>query len=303
MNNLVLGVDIGGSHITASLVDITNGSVIENSYFRDAVDAHGTAEDIISTWSRVIRQSLNSHPGTDTQIGIAMPGPFDYEHGISLIKEQKKFRSLYGLNVKDLLSKKLAVSEDCINFFNDACCFLGGEVLGGVVKNENEVIGITLGTGLGSAVYKDGSCADAALWNFPFKSGIAEDYLSTRWFTSTYATKYAETITGVKELSLLADEDGEKANIFQTFGANLAEFLAEVSQKTNCNTVVVGGNITKASRFFLSFVKSNSKDLGISLDIRISKLGESATLIGAAGEAHQQMLKRVTFDYLQQDNA
>ena len=65
---------------------------------------------------------------------------------------------------------------------NDASCFLKGEVFGGAAKGYNHVIGITLGTGLGSATFKNGVVYDGDLYYTPFKESTAEDYLSTRWF-------------------------------------------------------------------------------------------------------------------------
>ncbi len=60
-----------------------------------------------------------------------MPGPFDYEKGISFIKDQNKYESLYGLNVKEMMAERLGVSTDHIRLMNDAGCFLQGEVMGG----------------------------------------------------------------------------------------------------------------------------------------------------------------------------
>ncbi len=46
-DNIVLGADIGGSHITAALVDLDTGSSIIKTEIREPLDANGTADEII----------------------------------------------------------------------------------------------------------------------------------------------------------------------------------------------------------------------------------------------------------------
>ena len=77
----VLGVDIGGSHITTALIDLEGRSIIPGYYHRERVNSNGSAEEIIRSWSEVMRKSMQG----GHKIGIAMPGPFDYEEGISFI--------------------------------------------------------------------------------------------------------------------------------------------------------------------------------------------------------------------------
>ena len=293
MDNLYLGVDIGGTHITAALVNVASGVVLEHTVVRHTVDPEDAAGEIINAWAAVIKQvTAFSKESKQLLIGIAMPGPFDYEKGISLIKEQKKFRSLFGLNVKKMLAAKLGMEAAQIHFLNDACSFLCGELLGGAVKGEKMAIGITLGTGLGSALYFDESCADAALWDVRFKDGIAEDYLSTRWFTSEFFKRYDIEVKGVKEMLPFIAKDKSKAAIFEEFGNNLALFLLQVVKKTGCSTIVLGGNISRTAPYFLESLQQQFKLADVVPDIRLSEIGESAVLIGAAGEAHNKLSKK-----------
>src|SRR6187431_2124409 len=119
-NKIVLGVDIGGSHITATMVDLERGNRIDNSEVREPVNAKGTVDEIISLWTDVINRAFVNQNISVKKMGIAMPGPFDYNKGIAWMKNQDKYDSLYGLNVKDLLAKSLHISPDCIKFLNDA---------------------------------------------------------------------------------------------------------------------------------------------------------------------------------------
>jgi len=148
-NGYKIGVDIDGSHITIALVSIQSNTVLKESYYRERVDLHGTKDEIIDTWSKSIINSIGDFEIKDKKIGIAMPGPFDYNNGICLMKGNDKYTALYGLNVKELLSEKLEISVTNISLSNDAGCFLKGEVLSGAAKGYTNVIGIILGTGLG----------------------------------------------------------------------------------------------------------------------------------------------------------
>lgn len=57
---LTIGVDIGGSHISSAVIDITNGRIITNTYYRGCVDNKAPKEEILQTWADVINQSIVS---------------------------------------------------------------------------------------------------------------------------------------------------------------------------------------------------------------------------------------------------
>ena len=73
-NSIVLGVDIGGSHITTALIDQQNGALLQGSWHRERINSHAGADEIIHSWSKVMKLSLEAAPGV-YRAGIAMPGP------------------------------------------------------------------------------------------------------------------------------------------------------------------------------------------------------------------------------------
>lgn len=115
----VVGIDIGGSHITLSLVDAHNAEIVRENYIREYVDSFAGKDIILSGWISAIQKLINGFDKDRLLIGIAMPGPFDYDQGICLMK-QGKFLDLLNINLKKELSDRLAVSEDQIFFLNDA---------------------------------------------------------------------------------------------------------------------------------------------------------------------------------------
>jgi glucokinase len=280
-SGIVLGADIGGSHITAKLVDLVRACTLKETETREDVNAKGTAGEILTAWCNVIQKTIEKGKVAVQKIGIAMPGPFDYENGIAWMQNQDKYDSLYGLNVKELLSEKLGLSTNNIKFINDAEGFLKGEVFNGAAKNISRSIGITLGTGFGSAKCIDGITTDADLWHSPFLNGIAEDYLSTRWFVRRYAELSNYTISGVKELALLEDDYSQQ--VFSEFGKNLVLFLSGNDiQQHQPEVIVLGGNISNAYYRFAEDMQNHLMKFKSFPFIRKAVLGEEGALIGAA---------------------
>lgn len=288
--SIVLGADIGGTHITTALVNLETKTVVPGSRFREYVDAKESAEYILSAWERVIRKSFGGRPLADQKIGIAMPGPFDYGSGVAWMKGQDKFDGFYGKNVRDMLAETLGLRAGNIQFTNDAECFLRGEVFSGAAKDSSKVIGLTLGTGLGSSIYENRSCKDADLWCSPFKDGMAEDYLSTRWFIRRYQQLSGQLVGDVKALVSLKAEPVVQ-EVFGEFGGNLAEFLLPYLAQIQPEVVVIGGNIAHAYPLFSDSLHKTLASNSSTVAIRIAELGETAPLIGAASCWHHQTSK------------
>ena len=278
----VIGVDIGGSHITAGMVDLQSREVMKDTLARQHVDSKGSPEEIINAWAMVIDKLFNDHPQPEKKIGIAMPGPFDYKEGISMIKHLDKFEGLFGLNVKKLLAEKLKIKKEDILMMNDASCFLKGEVFGGAAVDCNNVIGVTLGTGLGSARFHDGKIYEGDLYYTRYKDSTAEDYLSSRWFLKSYKEETGNDVKNVKELSEKIHEEPCINSIFIEFGKNLGHVLLSYAQKHPCETIVIGGNIIKGWELFFPDTKSILSLLQKPVSIKMALLGEESALVGAA---------------------
>ncbi|MXV14104.1 ROK family protein [Hufsiella ginkgonis] len=279
----VLGIDIGGSHITAALVDVHTKKIVPESYVRRAVNAAAPAGEIIREWTEVFSQSMAAARVTGVKIGIAMPGPFDYEKGISFMKGQDKYEALYGLSIKSLLAAELGMFEGNIRMMNDASCYLNGEMIAGAAFGYHRSIGITLGTGLGSAWNENGEITDADLWHSPFKDGIAEDYLSTRWFIRYFRELGGGMVRDVKHLAELTPANETAVKVFAEFGRNLGHFMAGLIQSKKPGVVVLGGNIAKAGSLFMKQAEGVLSDRSIKTPVKMAKLGEHAALYGAAG--------------------
>lgn len=283
MNNksIGLGVDVGGSHITSALVDLDQHRIIPGSRFRGSVNSKGTAAEVMAGWQAILDQSLQSMDAAICKVGIAMPGPFDYENGISLIKGNDKYEALYQMNVKELLASFLSVSPAVVRFSNDAGCFLKGELAAGPYARYDRVVGLTLGTGLGTALCQGSQATDTNRWCLPFLQGIAEEYISTRWFLRRFEALTNEPVNGVKELADLYDTNELVAVVFDEFAGHLSLFISICVEKDAPDLIVLGGNIAKAAPYFLPKLETLLQGEGIHVPLRLARLGEDAPIIGA----------------------
>ena len=278
----VIGADIGGSHITAGLVNIVAGTMEHGTVVRRTVDPHAPANDIMAAWSESIQEAARFFDGASYRIGIAMPGPFDYANGISLIKGFNKYESLYGLNVKEMLAQRLTTTAADIKLKNDAAAFLQGEVFCGAAMGYNKAVGITLGTGLGSARTINGDTEERAVNVSPLYDSIAEDYISTRWFLKRYAELTGNKPKDVRSLAEKLELDINAGRVFGEFTTNLAIVLRQFITEEQPEVVVLGGGIANAFDIFYPRLRELLTGKINDTVIKRSSLGESAAMIGAA---------------------
>jgi|GEM_PF-121491 len=274
-----IGVDIGGSHITAAYIEPSTQKVITESLKRERVPAKDAAPVIFDAWVQALAPLVEGLPADKVKIGIAMPGPFDYENGIAMFKGVKKYDSLYGLDVGKVLSETLNIERGSIIFINDAVAFLLGEMAAGAAAGVSRVIGITLGTGLGSASNGSGTVIDVNRAALPFLEQHAEEYLSTRWFLGRYHELTGMDVKNVEELIHNA-EPNLKNQIFEEFATNLASFLNDFIADENPEVLVIGGNIARAWDHFIPQVEQ--KIINKNVRIRQTEMWEDAALVGAA---------------------
>jgi len=287
-----IGVDVGGSHISSVLVDVSSGNIITESLSEVKVDNQASANEILDNWAAAIAQTMLF---TDREkligIGFAMPGPFDYKNGVALLKNVAKYDSLYGMNIGDELKKRLELpGEMPFRYSNDALSFAIGECWGGEASKYKNVVAITLGTGFGSAFLSNGVPViegdrvpeSGYVYHIPYKEGIADDYFSTRWFLGEYKRRTGITCSGVKEIADRVGNDEAAKTLFDDFGSNLANFLVPVLATFDADCLVIGGNISRAYPLFSAAFQRVLCERNINIEIMISELMESAAMVGSA---------------------
>ncbi|QQT26571.1 ROK family protein [Sphingobacterium spiritivorum] len=278
-NRYILASDIGGSHITSAIVDTADWSILFESVTRNRVNSSSDAKSIFQSWASNLKETIAKSPEEITQLGIAMPGPFDYEKGISLMHNQDKYDSLYQLDTSAGIREAMENPSIEIRYINDAAAFLQGEIFASKLDKEEKILGITLGTGLGSAVWSKGSKAfDADLWNTAYRDSIFEEHLVTRWFTRRFEELTGNKAEGLKEILEQHQDEAEFATLIQEYSQQLLDFLKFFSEKYNCTHYIIGGNIAKALDIITPY---RAEEFG-AYTIGRSNLDEKAAIIGAA---------------------
>lgn len=235
-SNYILSCDIGGTHITSAIVEKDSWKIIDETITRSHVNSLEDAKSIFLDWTNNMKSCLEKTDLEINNIGIAAPGPFDYEKGIALMKGQSKYDSIYNIQVTGPILNGLGNDGLNILYINDAAAFLQGEVFGCGLDHKDRILGITLGTGLGSAVWSQGEKAfDADLWNTAYKESIFEEYLVTRWFVRRF-----EELTGMKETGLreILEKHGNSEDVLQLlaeYQENLLNFMQFFSENTIAN--------------------------------------------------------------------
>lgn len=306
-SDIAIGVDIGGSHLTCAAVDIQSHAVLSNTLVTYHIDPDAKANSILDTWAEVIGDCIRkTREQKIIGIGIAVPGPFDYSRGISKILGVPKFESLFGVNIRQALLNRLQkYNIPFVWLYNDADCFLMGEYICGSAQDSCKTMGITLGTGLGSAFLENGIPVhrgmgvplNANLYNQPYHGEIAENYFSTRWFVQEYHSRTGKKITGVKDLvkksnELIAHE------IFDQFGNNLAEFIKPWITQFNADCMILGGNISRAWKWFEEPFSRTLETGNSDLTVYPSQLFDQASIIGASRLAEQKIRRELYPNHL-----
>ncbi|SOD15350.1 ROK family protein [Pedobacter xixiisoli] len=277
-NKKLIGVDIGGSHITAGEINVKNWSVLSETRKRLRVNSHGSFESIIHSWTTFLQDFVSADNSTEVFFGIAMPGPFDYEKGVSYIKGLSKYDSLYGRDIKQALADALSVKPANIMFRNDAEAFLHGEIMHQKLSLNGIILGITLGTGLGSAVSVNGVTRDLFRAIVPMGDGIAEDYISARWFERRFEELTKQKLESVEALVNSGDSES-KNQIIEEFSNNLGDFVNDFLKEEQGDVVVIGGNIGKSLSMFESGMSKSIENKDVV--ILQASLWEDAALVGA----------------------
>lgn len=148
------GVDVGGTNIKIGLVDI-KGTILADNFIRTdkSKDYKGILDDIVADIKLLCNEA-----GVDYHdiggIGVGVPGVVDSRTGTVSYSANLGWRDVplvHGLEVASGIRAEAA---------NDANCAAWGEYKFGSCRSMDNVILITLGTGVGSGIIIDGRLFD-----------------------------------------------------------------------------------------------------------------------------------------------
>lgn len=286
MRSAVIPVlEIGGSHATAARVHIegTDGHV--RFQHRESLTPSASAEELVRRFAQAAERLEICDPSA---WAVAIPGPFDYEHGIGHFKGVAKFESLDGLDLSKSLRNRLGSTVDTITFTNDATAFLLGECEYGAGQPYKRVIGLTLGTGTGSAFVSDrivvtdgdGVPAEGRIYSLPYGNRTLDEVASTRGIKSAFRRATGQDKNVLEIANAAKDGDTSAGLVFAEVARALADTLLPIVDQFAADAVIVGGSIAKSWSVTGGLLSNFMQHSGV--DVIPSELGEAAALLGAA---------------------
>jgi len=168
-----------------------------------------------------------------------------------------------------------------------------GECIFGAAVNKQNVVGFTLGTGLGCAIIfqkkiLNGANGTAAeIWPSPYASGTLEDYISGAGVSRLYQSIAGREASALDIYHLAVSGDPAALETWAAFGKHLAVPIAWAVNLIDPEVVVLGGSMALAYPFFRTTMENHFRQYVCSIPAEKTKivpsgLGDHAGFIGAA---------------------
>jgi glucokinase len=228
---------------------------VPGSEYRLPLDSSGGADAIIATLV-ACTDALFLAPSET--LAVAIPGPFNYQAGIALYEGVGKFDGLTGVDLRRTLLARLAQPPGRITFVNDAQAFALGEWLAGSARGYQRAVGITLGTGIGSAFVDNGRIVAAGpsvppggeVYRLVVDGRPLEESVSRRAIIAAYRHLGSSSGTAgwdVRDIAAAALKgDHVAARVFAQAFRVLGEALAPWLMLFKAQALVVGGGVSES---------------------------------------------------------
>lgn len=275
MKKYGFGVDVGGTTIKMGFFE-TSGKLIDKWEIK--TDTSNGGENILSDIAKAIDNKLAQEgiSKNDVQgVGVGVPGPVNSKGivlkcvnlGWGVFNVEEELASLTGLKVKA---------------GNDANVAALGEMWQGAGKGSEDMVMVTLGTGVGGGIIVDGKVIAGAngaggeighitVNNDEIEAcncgqyGCLEQYTSATGIVRMAKRKLAKTdeetsLRAVEELSAktIFDEakKGDKiaGELVEELGKILGSTLSNIAAVTNPEVIVIGGGVSKAGQILIDTI-------------------------------------------------
>ncbi|RDV08773.1 ROK family protein [Arthrobacter sp. RT-1] len=245
-------LEIGGTHVTAAKVRGPEGGwqVQPGSLVRRHLDARASADVLLAELAQAARDLGDEHSGA---WGVALPGPFDYHHGIARYADVGKFDQLRGVDVGAGLARRLGPAQQSMAFLNDADAFGIGEFVLGAAGNSHRAACITLGTGVGSCFMQGGVPVktgndvppDGSCYLLQYRGRPLEDTISRRAIRRAYSSASPDAGTpDVHEIAAAAREgDVVAAAVLEQAFSAVGEAVGPYLSSFGAEVLIIGGSM------------------------------------------------------------
>lgn len=306
MSQFYFGVDVGGTTIKLGLFD-AEGNVQDK--WEIVTRKENGGENVLPDIAKAIQDKMAEKSIDKTQVGgvgVGVPGPVDSKGTV-----YNCVNLGWGvLNVNDTLGELLGMK---VKAGNDANVAALGEMWRGGGKGYDNLVVVTLGTGIGGGIIVDGQMLTGAIGaggeighihvqdDEPEECGCGNHGCMEQYGSATGIVRLANrTLAKTEKASILRDGeisaksvwDAVKAGdevaieVAEQFGKYVGEGLAMVACVVNPQVFVIGGGVSKAGEVLLSYIEKNYKPVVFhgSRDTKfaLATLGNDAGIYGAA---------------------
>jgi len=276
----IIGIDIGGTKMSAVLF---NGKQVLADYtLATPKDDLNKFIVMLGALIEPLRDKAKKDKVKIGGLGIGIPGVINLNEG--KIVACRNVPILNGLKIVDLIKEKVDPDLE-VKIDNDAECFTRAEALLGAGKKYKSVLGIIVGTGIGSGWWVNNNIFVGSHGTTGEIGKMIIDFATGQGLEDAYHKLTQNNPEMLAEEAYKGDVLAEK--VFDEFGKILGVAFSNVVNLIDPEIIVVGGGATKSADLFLSKAKKEVKIHVLNpeaKDIRIvkSKLGEKAGAIGAA---------------------
>jgi glucokinase len=235
---MTIGVDLGGSNIRAGIQ--SDGKITQKRHVplthKDSLD--DTLEQLVDNIKPLMVPGIR-------RIGIAVPSVVDVKNGI--VYNVVNIPSWEKVELKQILEQKFSVP---VYVDNDANAFVLGEQLHGKAKHHNNVVGLVMGTGIGSGLvlngqlYRGNNTGAGEVGYFPYLDKDFEFYCSGNFFSAVH------NISAFDAFQQAQSGNQHAVRIWTEFGNHLGNALKAVVYAYDPEVIVLGGSVSKAFSFF-----------------------------------------------------
>ncbi len=246
-----LGVDIGGTTIKYAVVDPVRGTTV-GPVRRVLTPAPATPAAVVAALRGVL-EAVEGAPGsTGPLAGVGVGVPAIIDHGIARSAAHLD-DSWIGTDARELLATGL---EREVAVLNDADAAGLAEMRFGAARGaRGTVLVITLGTGIGSALFVDGELIPNTEFGHVWLEGRDVD----GWAGASART--------------------EEALDWPTYTGRLQRYLSHLERLISPDLVVLGGGISERHQEFLPHLRLRAR-------VAPAQLRNAAGIVGAGRQAH-----------------
>ena len=279
-----LGLDVGASKIYYVVLSAKGGPASgrdgEQRLLEAELKIQEQTKEAFFELCRSINEQIKTKGLVIEKAGVGLPGTL--KDGIAA--KVTNLPALEGLDASSELQKIFAVP---VRTVNDAKAFIYAEVTLGAAKGMRNVVGLTLGSGLGGGIVINGdiylgrgNAGEVSYLAWFDNDQKAEDFVSAKFFK-----KFGEDPLALRNKAEAGDANAKSA--YEEFGRNLGVIIANLVNLLDPDAIVLGGGLSAAYDLFIGQAKETAAKLIVNpeskaIAILKNALGPAAGAIGAA---------------------